>query len=91
MNCNAGDIIRVIPMVPIPGLAEIRRKAPPGALGTLAGEPDRYRRNVLAYAYITMPVPPILRRPLRGSGAQMAALREYEAGLAEILHDAGIE
>ena len=91
MAWDPGEIERSIPMLKVPRPEDIRRKAPPGTAGVLAGEPDLYHRNVLAYAYITVPVPPILRRPLHGTRAQIGALRQYEARLAEILDDAGIE
>jgi len=64
---------------------------PAGAAGVLAGEPDRFRRSVLYYAYRRTRIPRALRRPLRGTPKQIAARRAYEGDLAWILMEAGIE
>ena len=62
-----------------------RRGLPPGAMGVIVGEADPERRELLALAYRTVPVPEELQAPLTGEPMQRAALRDYDRQIGEYM------
>jgi len=68
-----------------------REGLPPYAINVIVGEPDPDRRERLRFAYANIPIPDTLKHPLAGTPEERAALKGYEADLAEVVESEDLD